>query len=876
MNKKKLLVSAALMLFALPVLAVFNEKDLPQTLSVLRFELKQEVAKMEARSTSIRSRERAQHIGMIQLTKRCNELALMLYSQSNDFTMDMTYALQEVTKEYESFHMRRMPFDEIIGSLDQEIDRYSRLVESLRRIPPQLKDIDEIPDSLKYHNDSLKFVNRVPRHMPRHTLEGRTMVLDSLNSRGHKMVFFLDEQGQADRDSCIHYASTLLKMYSMAKDRIVADNEHYEETSMRLKESYDYAHDRYNKLQKSMLTHGQGSFFRVLKRLKAYINFAKDDAARKYSSRSVVDGSLSRSEWRGPQVTGLVFAVLLCLLVSTVISILLVTLLGRFIKLFREEGFQKRKLGITIACGVLIFAAAVLIATPMVDNNFLKLASGLLTKLSIVLLLTLIAILFRVDMHKCSAAVRLCLPVFLMGILLVSFRIMFLPNRMLALILPPLMLAGFIWQAICSGRLRKRTERIDRILGRISLFVLLAGTVLSWLGYNFICIIVIVWWLFQMMSVQVIVTLVNILDRYGDGRMQRRIDRMAAEMPSLTDVSDRGDYISITWVYDMVRMALIPILAIMSISFCLRNAMEIFDMRELCNTLFSTPFFNLADKSGAMILHVSMHKIVVVATLYFVFRYINYFLRSFYRVLKLEKMRRDSGRVHIHANEFNLTLANNVIAIIVWGVYIVTVILLWKIPVGALSIVAAGLATGIGLAMKDILNNFIYGIQLMSGRLRVGDWIVCEGVRGRVSGISYQSTQIECEDGSVMSFLNATLFNNNFRNLTRNNSYELVKIICGVSYGTDVERVRTLLLEALKAEQKKDAFGRDIVNPEKGVTVAVDELAESSVNIAIKQHVLVTERWGYIARVKELVYNTLNANGITIPFNQLDVHVVSE
>ncbi|MBQ7194636.1 MAG: mechanosensitive ion channel family protein, partial [Bacteroidales bacterium] len=130
MNKKKLLVSAVLMLFALPMLAVFNEKDLPQTLSVLRFELKQEVAKMEARSTSIRSRERAQHFGMIQLTKRCNELALMLYSQSNDFTMDMTYALQEVTKEYESFHMRRLPFDEIIGSLNQEIDRYSRLVES--------------------------------------------------------------------------------------------------------------------------------------------------------------------------------------------------------------------------------------------------------------------------------------------------------------------------------------------------------------------------------------------------------------------------------------------------------------------------------------------------------------------------------------------------------------------------------------------------------------------------------------------------------------------------------------------------------------------------------------------------------------------------
>ena len=194
---------------------------------------------------------------------------------------------------------------------------------------------------------------------------------------------------------------------------------------------------------------------------------------------------------------------------------------------------------------------------------------------------------------------------------------------------------------------------------------------------------------------------------------------------------------------------------------------------------------------------------------------------------------------------------------------------------GAISIIAAGLATGLGLAMKDILNNFIYGIQLMSGRLRVGDWVECDGVRGKCTAISYQSTQIETLDGAVMSFLNTSLFNKNFKNLTRNNSYEFVKIGVGVGYGVDVEKVRTMLLEALKVLQTKDSYGRDIVDTKKGLSVALDEFGDSSVDLAVKQFVLVAERSAYIAKAKEIIYNTLNENNIAIPFPQRDIHVIN-
>ena len=188
---------------------------------------------------------------------------------------------------------------------------------------------------------------------------------------------------------------------------------------------------------------------------------------------------------------------------------------------------------------------------------------------------------------------------------------------------------------------------------------------------------------------------------------------------------------------------------------------------------------------------------------------------------------------------------------------------------------AGGLSAGIGLAMKDIINNFIYGIQLMSGRLRVGDWIECDGIRGRVSDINYQSTLVETINGTQVAFLNSTLFSSSFNNLTRGDSYEFLKVVVGVAFGTPVERVREVLERELQQLRTKDKFGREVVEPKYGIVVRFSEFGDSAVEIAVKQYVLVPERIAFIDREKELIYKALNDNGITIPFPQRDIHIIS-
>lgn len=164
----------------------------------------------------------------------------------------------------------------------------------------------------------------------------------------------------------------------------------------------------------------------------------------------------------------------------------------------------------------------------------------------------------------------------------------------------------------------------------------------------------------------------------------------------------------------------------------------------------------------------------------------------------------------------------------------------------------------------------------MGGRLRVGDWIECDGVRGKVTSINYQCVQAETLEGTEMSFLNSSLFGKNFNNLTRNNSYELTKVIVGVAYGTDIKLVREVLVEAMQVMRTKDHYGRDIVDPKYGINVVVSNMSDSAVDIAVKQFVLVAEQVGYVDRAKEVIYDALTAAGITIAYPHCDVHQIQD
>ena len=856
--KRKRFVIAILALLCIPAMAVFNEKDLGNTLSVLRYELKQEYDRLSATGTEMQALDEEQHQQMVDMIKKYNELSLMLYSQNEDYTFDMTYALKEVSREYEMFNSGRMPYDQLVGGLDAEIDRYERLLESLRRLPAP-GDIPQLPDSLR--RDSL--MRRPPVIRER---------IDSLDTVSRKQAFLLDEESKDDRDACIFYAEALLNIYKEGKEQILTDSQHYESANARLKESYDYAQERYRIIQKRIFTQGQDNYLEILSHPGRYIKQAIHELRTKYSRR--LDGTSGvQSEWRGPVVFGFFLLVAICIGLATLLSRLAVNILMKRVKRMQTDRFRNSRSLITLLCGTALFLIAIAFVSAFTTNNFIAQASKLLLIFCWMMVAIFLSLLIRLRPVRFRYGIGLYMPAILIGFVAICFRVMFIPNTVMNILFPPILVVCMFWQASACTRFAKKTELTDEVVSYVTLVVLVITSVMSCLGYIFLSLLIIMWWLFALAIEETIIALYRIFHQVKEHRIGAKLETLRLQAEADFRKIHKGEFIRLTWLYDLVEDVVLPVLAVVSLPLSVLLALKVFDLQEVFDNIYSAEFFSFTSSSGMDILKLSASMIVLALCLYFVFKYIAYFAKSMFRDIKLRNIMQNSGKTSISDDEVNLTVANNVISILVWGIFIILLFLLFNIPTGAISIVFAGLATGIGLAMRDVLNNFIYGIQLMSGRLRAGDWVECDGIRGKVSSVSYQSTQIETLDGAVISFLNTALFNKNFKNLTRSNPYEFTKIVVGVKYGTDIEKARQVLVEAMKPLQGTDESGLKIVDEKLGVYVTVEEFGDNSVNIAVKQFVLVPQRNSYLARAREVIYNALNEAGIEIPFPQRDIHI---
>ena len=247
-KSKRLSILVALLIAAVPAMAVFTGMDLDATLSNLRRELSHDWLLKSQTQERLQQKYEVQHRQMVDIVKKCNDLSLMLYSQKQDYTFDICYALEKVSREYMDFNKNRTPFDRIVSKLDIEINRYARLIESLRRLPPELEDVDVVPDSLAYHNDTLDAHLHLNESLLQQELEEQVdgvLAMVQGTAAGGKSVpaFILSEQGQADRDTCMAYASDLLKLFAASREMAVADSIHYREAQLRMEESYKYARD---------------------------------------------------------------------------------------------------------------------------------------------------------------------------------------------------------------------------------------------------------------------------------------------------------------------------------------------------------------------------------------------------------------------------------------------------------------------------------------------------------------------------------------------------------------------------------------------------------------------------------------------------------
>lgn len=180
---------------------------------------------------------------------------------------------------------------------------------------------------------------------------------------------------------------------------------------------------------------------------------------------------------------------------------------------------------------------------------------------------------------------------------------------------------------------------------------------------------------------------------------------------------------------------------------------------------------------------------------------------------------------------------------------------------------AIGLA--IGMALQGTLQNFAGGVTiLMQNNFKVGDYIEAGSYKGYVREIRIFNTTIQPFNGRSIIIPNSELSNKSLINHTKEPIIRL-DATASVAYGTDLDKAKAVLQEVVDSDPL-------VLQQPKPPTIAVKELGSSSVDIALWLWVKVEDYWTVWKRLNENIYKAFYANGIGIPFPQMDVHVSHE
>ncbi len=179
---------------------------------------------------------------------------------------------------------------------------------------------------------------------------------------------------------------------------------------------------------------------------------------------------------------------------------------------------------------------------------------------------------------------------------------------------------------------------------------------------------------------------------------------------------------------------------------------------------------------------------------------------------------------------------------------------------------AAGLA--VGLALQGSLSNFAAGVLIVIFRpYRVGDYVEAAGVAGTILQVQILTTMMKTPDNKQIIVPNSQIMGSIITNYSANDTRR-VDMVVGVSYSDNLDTVRKTLRELVDADE------RILKEPE--CLIAVSELADSSVNFALRPWAKTSDYWAVKFELTEAIKKRFDQDGISIPFPQQDVHLYKQ
>lgn len=780
--KKRLYIIILLMVaFVLPSNAVLKEANLDTTLYMLRTELTNYHIDLEKQNQAAKAQQLAVIQELISIVKQADQNSIMLYSQRNGYIFDMTYACHEATEQFKKFKSKAVPFRQMIKKNNVEVARFDSLINYLYGM--------------------------------------NTM--------------FLSEEAQVNRNVDLTLAVNIRRQLVEKQKQLQAYVQAYDRTDRKLQALNDYANRRYEDIQNSIFNNGGDNYLRILRNISMNYKEAKTSVTEKYKP---VPGMMSQWDVR---IIFILFGIIVfwglisIFLNLFTIRIVITQLMKHGMFENRKESFMAKRPCLIMAMTVVTFAFILGIVRMAVTQNFVIMASQLLVEYSWLVGVILVSILLRVDNDKIKNTFRIYSPLMLVGFIVIVFRIILIPNDLVNLIFPPVLLLCALWQWNVIGRKHNHVLRTDKTYAFISLAVFGVSTIFAWTGFTLLAVQLIIWWTMQLTCVLTITCCEGWLSVYA--KRKKLADK------AITD----------KWLYRFIYKVLLPISGVLSFIISIYWAADVFNMSDTTWEIFNKDYIKTSNFTA------SLFSISEVACLYFLFNYIN--------ITSVDFMRHHFEKADPRSAASKIVMFKNVMQVIIWGIWLMIALNVFQVGKSWLLAIFAGLSTGLGFASKDILENIYYGISLMMGRVKVGDYIICDGTRGKVSSISYTSTMLEATDGSVIAFQNSQLFSKNYKNMTKNHGYELDILEVGIAYGSNVKEVKQILIDAL--------IKLDCIYQDKGVKVLLKSFDDSCITLRIVVWVNVLTQAIDDATIMECIYDTLNDHNIEIPFPQREITI---
>lgn len=780
--KKRLYIIILLMVaFVLPSNAVLKEANLDTTLYMLRTELTNYHINLEKQNQAAKAQQLAVIQELISIVKQADQNSIMLYSQRNGYIFDMTYACHEATEQFKKFKSKAVPFRQMIKKNNVEVARFDSLINYLYGM--------------------------------------NTM--------------FLSEKAQVNRNVDLTLAVNIRRQLVEKQKQLQTYVQAYDQTDRKLQALNDYANRRYKDIQNSIFNNRDDNYLRILRNFSMNYKETKTSVTEKYKS---VPGMMSQWDVR---IIFILFGIIVfwglisIFLNLFTIRIVITQLMKHDMFENRKESFMAKRSCLIMAMTVVTFAFILGIVRMAVTQNFVIMASQLLVEYSWLVGVILVSILLRVDNDKIKNTFRIYSPLMLVGFIVIVFRIILIPNDLVNLIFPPVLLLCTLWQWNVIGRKHNQVLRTDKTYAFISLAVFGVSTIFAWTGFTLLAVQLIIWWTMQLTCVLTITCCEGWLSVYA--KRKKLADK------AITD----------KWLYRFIYKVLLPISGVLSFIISIYWAADVFNMSDTTWEIFNKDYIKTSNFTA------SLFSISEVACLYFLFNYIN--------ITSVDFMRHHFEKADPASAASKIVMFKNVMQVIIWGIWLLIALNVFQVGKSWLLAIFAGLSTGLGFASKDILENIYYGISLMMGRVKVGDYIICDGTRGKVSSISYTSTMLEATDGSVIAFQNSQLFSKNYKNMTKNHGYELDILEVGIAYGSNVKEVKQILIDAL---MKPDCIYQD-----NGVKVLLKSFDDSCITIKIVVWVNVLTQAIDDATIMECIYDTLNDHNIEIPFPQREITI---